>query len=114
MSEARDTDIAVIGMACRFPGADDTATFWHNIRDGLESVSFFSEQEAIEAGVAPELLANPNYVRAGAILSDVERFDAAFFGFSPREAMVLDPQQRLMLECAWTALEHAGYAAPTF
>ena len=109
--EATGLEIAVVGMAGRFPGARDTGEFWENLKNGVESVSFFSDEELLAAGVRPEALSDPNYVRAGAILEGVELFDAAFFGFNPREAETLDPQQRLFLECAWTALEDAGYAA---
>jgi len=101
--------IAVIGMACRFPGADSLDQFWQNLRDGVESVSFFSTEELISAGIEPALLSLPNYVRAGGLLEDVEMFDATFFGINPREAESMDAQQRVFLECAWQALEHAGY-----
>ncbi|HEU4326189.1 MAG TPA: SDR family NAD(P)-dependent oxidoreductase [Roseiflexaceae bacterium] len=114
MTEIRDTDIAVIGMAGRFPGAPNLDAFWRNICGGVESIASFSPQELLEAGVDPALVDRPDYVPAAAILDDVEHFDAAFFGYSPREAAILDPQHRLFLECAWQALEHAGYAAPTY
>ena len=101
--------IAVLGMACRFPGAAGPEALWRNLSQGVESVHFFSDAELREAGVAAELLADPRYVKAKAILAGVERFDAAFFGFTPRMAELTDPQQRLFLECAWEALESAGY-----
>lgn len=101
--------VAIIGMACRFPGAPDVDAFWRNLRAGVESITFFSDAELLAAGVDPALLRDPRYVRAGAVLTDIEHFDAAFFGFTPRDAQLLDPQQRLFLECAWEALEHAGY-----
>src|SRR6185436_8965337 len=103
-------EVAIIGMAGRFPGARDVEELWRNLRDGVESVSFFSEQELRAEGLPPELVARPGYVRAGAVLADAELFDAAFFDYAPREAEVVDPQQRLLLECAWEALERAGYA----
>lgn len=106
--------IAIIGMSGRFPQARDIEAFWQNIRDGKESVTFFSEQELVDAGVSPSLLAHPQYVKAGAPLEDVACFDASFFGYSPREAEILDPQQRIFLECAWEALEHAGYNPETY
>lgn len=109
----RDTSIAIIGMAGKFPGAKDLDTFWQNLRDGVESVSFFSEEELLSAGIDPALLRDPSYVKANALLSDIEMFDASFFGVSPREAELMDPQQRLFLECAWEALENAGYGADT-
>src|SRR5215213_8251359 len=102
-------DIAIIGMSGRFPGAADIKAFWQNLRDGVESISFFSEEELEALGVYPGLLKNPSFVRAGALVDDVEMFDAAFFGINPHEAEILDPQQRIALECAWEALESAGY-----
>jgi acyl transferase domain-containing protein len=108
-ASASDFEIAVIGMVCRFPGADSVEAFWENLRAGVESVSFFSDEELLAAGVSPEALRNPAYVRAGAVLCDVEHFDARFFGYTPREAQLLDPQHRLFLETSWAALESAGY-----
>ncbi|HYY97495.1 MAG TPA: amino acid adenylation domain-containing protein, partial [Pyrinomonadaceae bacterium] len=107
--ERRASDIAIIGMAGRFPGAGGVEQFWENLREGVESVSFFSDEELLAAGVDPALLAQPNYVKAGVVLEGVEQFDASFFGYSPREAEVMDPQHRLFLECAWEALERAGH-----
>jgi acyl transferase domain-containing protein/acyl carrier protein len=101
--------IAIVGMAGRFPGARTLRQFWENLRDGVESISFFSDEELLASGVDPELLRDESYVKAKAILDDVEGFDAAFFGFTPREAELLDPQHRVLLECAWEALEDAGY-----
>ena len=103
----RQSDIAIIGMACRFPGAAHPAAFWHNLCQGLEAISFFSDAELEQRD--PALLHHPDYVKAGAVLSDIEWFDAEFFGYSPKEATLTDPQQRIFLECAWEALEHAGY-----
>ncbi len=100
--------IAVVGMAGRFPGARDVQQLWRNLRDGVESISFFSDEELLASGVDPQLLSNPNFVKARGTLEDYDCFDAAFFGFSNREAAVLDPQDRLFLECAWSALEDAG------
>jgi len=104
-------EIAVIGMAGRFPGARDLEQFWRNLCDGVESIRFFSDEELRAKGVAAEILADPNYVKAEAVLDDIEMFDALFFGFTPREASLIDPQHRLFLEHAWEALENAGYAA---
>jgi amino acid adenylation domain-containing protein len=103
--------VAVVGMAGRFPGAGSVEAFWHNLRRGVESVTFFADEELLAAGVEPALLADPNYVKARAVLAGVDLFDDAFFGYTPREAAILDPQQRLFLEVAWEALENAGYDA---
>ncbi len=99
--------IAIIGMAGRFPGAENVEQFWRNVRDGVESISSFTDEELKAAGVPEETLRSPQYVRAGAVLDDIDLFDASFFGFSPREAEIIDPQHRLFLECAWEALENA-------
>src|SRR5262245_47900266 len=96
-------------MAGRFPGAGSVEKFWHNLRDGVESITLFSDEELKSNGIDPALLSDPNYVKSGAILDGVDLFDASFFGFSPREAEMMDPQHRLFLECSWEALEHAGY-----
>ena len=109
LTNLEDTAIAIIGLAGRFPGANKIESFWRNLHDGVESVTFFSDQELLDAGVDPALVHAPNYVRAAAVLDNIELFDAAFFGYSPREAEIMDPQQRLFLECAWEALERAGY-----
>jgi acyl transferase domain-containing protein len=101
--------IAIIGMAGRFPGARSVRELWQNLCTGQECISRFSDDELLANGVPPELFKEPNYVRARAVLADVELFDASFFGFTPREAEVTDPQHRLFLECAWEALEDAGY-----
>ncbi len=101
--------IAVIGMACRFPGAINVNHFWKNLREGVESIRHFTDEELASMGVPSEICNAPNYVKAAAMLDDIDMFDAAFFGYSPKEAEIIDPQQRLFLECAWNALEHAGY-----
>jgi natural product biosynthesis luciferase-like monooxygenase protein len=106
--------IAVVGLAGRFPGARNVEEFWLNLRGAVDAISFFSEQELKEAGVPPALLANPNYVRAKGVAPGAELFDARFFGFTPHEAELTDPQQRLFLECAWEALENAGYDAERY
>ncbi|HST63063.1 MAG TPA: type I polyketide synthase, partial [Longimicrobium sp.] len=102
--------IAIVGMAGRFPGARDVEQFWSNLRQGVHSITFFSDDEVRAAGVDPRKLADPSYVRAGGVLEERDRFDSAFFGFTPREADVMDPQHRVLLETAWAALEDAGYA----
>ena len=93
-------DIAIIGMAGRFPGAANVDEFWRNLKSGVESISFFSDEELLAAGVDPAVFNAPNYVKAGGALEGIDLFDASFFGFTPREAEIMDPQQRLFLECA--------------
>ena len=107
-------EIAIIGMAGRFPGAKNVDVFWQNLRDGLESISFFTNEELRLAGIRPTLINDPNYVKAGSVLADIELFDAAFFGISPKEAEIIDPQHRLFIECVWEALENAGYNSETY
>ena len=102
-------DVAIIGMSCRFPGANNISEFWDNLCNGVESISFFEDNEILASGVEEELLKDPNYVKASPILENIEGFDADFWGYSPKEAQLLDPQQRLFLECAWECLEDAGY-----
>ncbi|APJ03118.1 type I polyketide synthase [Silvanigrella aquatica] len=101
--------IAIIGMAGRFPGAKNINEFWENLCLGKESISTFSLEELLNNGVSTELLENENYVRAKGYLEGAELFDANFFNISPREAETMDPQHRVFLECAWEALENAGY-----
>ncbi len=101
--------IAIIGMAGRFPGAKTLDEFWDNLRNGVESISVFSEEELLASSLAPEQIQHPNYVKAKGILDDVEWFDASFFGLTPKDAEITDPQHRFFLESAWEALEHSGY-----
>lgn len=102
-------DIAVIGMAGRFPNARNPGELWENVAAGRCAVRSFSDEELLRSGVDPEELAQPGYVKAGVVLEGLELFDAPFFGFTPREAEIMDPQQRFLLECAVEALESAGY-----
>lgn len=101
--------IAVIGLACRFPGANNWREFWRNLCEGKESVSRFSAEELRAAGVKDELINNPNYVPVRGIVEGAEEFDAAFFGYSPKEAVTMDPQHRIFLETSWQAFEDSGY-----
>jgi len=107
-------EIAVIGMAGRFPGAAGIAEFWDNLRQGREAITFFSKEELLQAGIDPELLDNPRYIRARGVLADTQYFDASFFHYSRAEADIMDPQLRLLHECSWHALEDAGYDPGTF
>ena len=111
---AVETDIAIVGMNCRFPGARNLEEVWENLRAGVESVTFFTDEELEASGVERATLRRPNYVKAGALLEGADLFDAAFFGITPREAELIDPQHRLFLECAWEALEDAGYDAERY
>lgn len=104
-----DRQIAIIGMSGRFPGANDVDQLWANISTGAESFATFTDEELLAAGVDEAELADPNYVRSRPVLEDVKSFDATFFGMSPRDAVLADPQQRLFTECTWEALEMAGY-----
>lgn len=100
-------EIAVVGMSCKFPGAGDTEEFWRNLQNGVCSVRFFSDEEILEES-GDAKIADPAYVRANACLQDKEYFDAAFFGYIPSEAALMDPQSRLFHEQCWKALEDAG------
>ncbi|HEY6349895.1 MAG TPA: condensation domain-containing protein [Candidatus Angelobacter sp.] len=102
-------DIAIVGMAGRFPGANNLEEFWSNLVKGVESISWCSEQEVINSGFHPEIAHDPDFVPAAGKLADEYMFDAGFFGVAPREAQIMDPQHRVLLECAWEALESAGY-----
>ncbi|ATV18445.1 type I polyketide synthase [Pseudomonas syringae] len=102
--------IAVIGLACRFPGARDSAEYWQNLLAGRECSHRFSREELLAAGLSAELIDNPDFVSVAAIIDDPDRFDAALFGYSRQEAESIDPQQRLFLQTVWHALEHAGFA----
>src|SRR5690554_659742 len=109
MNKTPQRGIAIIGMAGKFPGAVDIEQFWSNIVNGIESIRYFSDKELHDAGVEPQLLDNPSYVKGYHAINDVELFDAEFFGMSPREASLTDPQHRIFLESAWEALEDGGY-----
>jgi len=105
---ATGLEVAIVGMSCHFPGARSLEAFLDNLRRGVESIRFFDEEELRDAGVRPDLLADRRHVRAGAVLDGIEDFDADYFGYTPREAELIDPQQRLFLERAVEALERAG------
>ena len=106
--------IAVVGMAAHLPGAWDLETFWHKLRNGEECLTRFTDEELEAEGVSPDELRDPHYVKANGILDRMEWFDAGFFGMSPRDAAVMDPQTRHFLECAWHAMEDAGHVPETF
>ncbi len=104
-----DNAVAVVGMSGRFPGAPDIESFWQNLCDGAESIARFTDDEIAAEGVPAAIRRRANYVGAGGALDGIEDFDAALFGYSPREAEIIDPQHRVFLECAWSALEDAGH-----
>ncbi|NEP61655.1 MAG: acyltransferase domain-containing protein, partial [Symploca sp. SIO2G7] len=109
IEQARNERVAIIGMAGRFPGADSLGEFWQLLVEGKTGIRMLSDEELLAAGVPESTFQQPNYVPAYASFSDPTQFDAQFFGYSPREAELIDPQHRVFLECAWTALEDAGY-----
>jgi acyl transferase domain-containing protein/acyl carrier protein len=107
-------EIAVIGMASRFPGAKNIDEFWNNLKNGIESISFFLDKELIDANVDSELIKHPKYVKANVPLEDIEYFDSSFFGYTPKEVEIMDPQNRIFHECVWNALEDAGYIPDSY
>jgi non-ribosomal peptide synthase protein (TIGR01720 family) len=106
--------IAIIGMTGRFPGAKNTDEFWRNLRDGVESISFFSAEDLARSNIERSLLNDPRYVGADGVIEDMDMFDAEFFNITPREAELMDPQHRLFLECAWELIELAGYDSESY
>lgn len=102
-------EIAVIGMSGRFPGAAQLEEFWDNLKNGVESITYFSDAELTTAGVDPEWVKRPDYVKAKGVLKNAEYFDASFFDYAPKDAEIMDPQIRIFHECVWEALEDAGY-----
>ncbi|ANP38696.1 polyketide synthase [Phaeobacter gallaeciensis] len=108
-ADAYSGDIAIVGLSVCLPGAESAAAFWRNLRDGIESIEVLDEASLLEAGERTSVLSDPNYVPAAARLEGYDEFDADFFGFSPKEAAILDPQHRKFLEVAWGAMEDAGH-----
>jgi amino acid adenylation domain-containing protein len=113
-SEPTGLEIAVIGMSGRFPGARDLDEFWEKLKNGMECITFFSDEELEKVGIPPEQLEDPNYIKAKGILDDIEHFDAPFFDYSPSEVKLMNPQLRMFHEEAWKALENAGYCPDTY
>ncbi|MFW5498811.1 MULTISPECIES: amino acid adenylation domain-containing protein [unclassified Maridesulfovibrio] len=111
MSEYNTADfIAIIGIGCRFPGAKDKDAFWNNLRNGVDVLVDYTDNELMANGVLPRTLSDPDYVKRGYPIDEIESFDADFFGYSAAEALRMDPQQRIFLQCAWAALEDGGLA----
>ncbi|APZ52509.1 type I polyketide synthase [Salipiger abyssi] len=109
-----ENDIAIVGMAAHLPGAENIQRYWDNLRSGRSAIRRLSEEELLEAGEDPGLIRHKDYVPFAAPLDDFEMFDAEFFGFSPKEAAIMDPQHRQFLETAWEALENAGHVPESF
>ncbi|MFV0292783.1 MAG: beta-ketoacyl synthase N-terminal-like domain-containing protein, partial [Paracoccus sp. (in: a-proteobacteria)] len=107
-------DIAVIGMAAQLPGAGDVAAYWENLCAGVESIRPVSREDLLARGESPSVLTDPNYVPAAAILDQFDGFDAEFFGLSPKDAAIMDPQHRKFLETCWHGLEDAGQMPERF
>jgi acyl transferase domain-containing protein/acyl carrier protein len=101
--------IAIIGMSLKVPGADNLNQYWHNLKNGIESLTLFTDEELKKAGVKQSVLDKPDYIKIFGKLKNIDKFDANFFDISPREAQIMDPQHRLFLECSWEVLESAGY-----
>ena len=95
------TDVAIVGMAAHLPGAPDVRQFWRNLRQGVESMHDRSEAELVAAGVAPSTVQRADYVRRAVMLEGLDQFDAGFFGYSPKDAAITDPQHRHFLEACW-------------
>ncbi len=102
--------LAIVGMAGRFPGAGTLDEFWANLREGRDSLSRFNHETLRAKGVPEAVIGHPNWVSAGQVLDGVDQFDPLFWGIGQREATLMDPQHRLFMEVAWTAMEQAGYA----
>ncbi len=109
-----DNDIAIVGLAAHLPGAVNPSAYWRNLVDGVESIRELSEKELVDAGVGEAELRKPNYVRSAAPLEGVFDFDADFFGLSPKEAGIMDPQHRHFLMAAWEAMEDSGHVPSSF
>ena len=114
LDQISETDIAIVGMAAHLPGAPDISTYWTNLTAGVESIRVLSDGELLAAGEDPTRMRRQNYVPSAAVLDKFEHFDADFFGFSPKEAAILDPQHRHFMEVAWEALENAGHPPENF
>jgi acyl transferase domain-containing protein len=111
--EKQHSDIAIIGMAGKFPGSASTHEFWTNLCAGRSGIVALSDEELLANGVSAKALADPNYVKVAPLLADYDCFDAEFFWIPPRDAEIMDPQHRLLLECAWATMEDAGYPPDT-
>ncbi|MHB8065339.1 MAG: hybrid non-ribosomal peptide synthetase/type I polyketide synthase, partial [Ruminiclostridium sp.] len=113
-NEPESADIAVIGMACKFPGADNIEKFWKNIVSGIESITQFGDEELIKAGIDPKTVSETNYIKAKGYLEGVEYFDSDFFDYPYKEANMMDPQIRILHQCVWELLENGGYNTSSY
>ena len=113
-NDVDETDIAIVGMAAQLPGASGVVEYWDNLCRGVESIQPVSQADLIARGEPRARLSDPNYVASAAILPHFDEFDAEFFGLSPKEAAIMDPQHRKFLETCWHALEDAGHAPERF
>lgn len=109
IEESKNCDIAIIGMNGRFPGAENISIFWENLKEGIDSISHYSEEELYDLGFSEKDIENPNYVKSYGSVHGKEYFDAEFFGYSSKDAEFVNPQTRLLLESVWSALEDGGY-----
>ncbi len=114
MYQPGEFDIAIIGLAGKFPGADSVDAYWRNLVEGRECIRFFSDEELDRAGVPREIYQRPGYVKAAPVIEGPGLFDARFFGYSQRDAELMDPQHRVFLQCCYHALENAGHTADGF
>lgn len=114
LEQLPENAIAIIGMSCRFPKADNPQTFWQNLKDGLDMITDFDDEHLRSVGVDENTINDPKYIKSGAFIENVDMFDANFFDFSPREAEVTGPQQRFLLECCYEALQDAGYSSDKY
>src|SRR5262245_29518998 len=110
MSDLQYEGVAIVGMSGRFPGADNIEAFWANLKEGKESISYFSDEELAASNSGLSSIKDGNYVPARGVLEGADCFDASFFGIHPKEAEAMDPQHRVFLEVCWAALERAGYS----
>jgi len=109
-NKTSEFDVAIVGFSGKFPGASDIYEYWHNLSNGIESIKLFTKEELVQEGLPAEIVNDPNFVAAAPVLENADKFDAKFFDYTPKEAELIDPQQRILLEIAYSALEHAGYS----
>lgn len=114
MNKYTGFEIAVVGMSARFPGAEDIDAFWENLKQGVESIKFFEDDELLKEGADKNIILDPLYIKANSYLDNKEFFDSDFFNYLPDEAKFMDPQLRLLHECVWKAIEDAGYNLDTY